>query len=86
MDLAEILKSEYPDLISWTNFRCPNYETIDFERFIRIFQNRDVNFLNGEVIAEIRNALKLKFGNEDQCIVDYGSFCEINLNSLEFYQ
>jgi len=87
MNHYEVLKTEYPDLISWTRYMEPkNYEVIDFEKFIQLFFNTNKQLINVGIISEIRNRLISTYGDDQDCIVEKGMLSEIEIESVMFYQ
>ena len=73
MNNSELLKNNYPDIIHSTVNRIPeNYEVIRFDKFLDvIFPNSNV-FIPWEIIEKIRIALNQKYGDDSNCVKEYG--------------
>jgi len=87
MNHSELLKNNYSDIIHSTVNRSPeNYEVIRFDKFLDvIFPDSNV-FIPWEIIQKIRIALKQKYGNDSNCVKEYGVLKSVNLAELKYYQ
>ena len=87
MEHSEKLKAEYSDIIhSTVNMYPENYEVICFDKYLdKIFPNLNA-FISAEIIGEIRNILKQKYGNDNICIKENGILQTVKVDNLKYYQ
>jgi hypothetical protein len=86
MDYSKKLKKDYSDIIRMTVYRNQNYEEICFDKYFnKLFPNLDA-FISEEIIRNIRNILKQKYGNENDCIRENGILKSVCIKDLKYYQ
>ena len=68
MTTSELLKRNFYHLIKSTTFRTPNYDVIEFDRFLFEKKISLKDFIDIELITSIRNVLKEKYKNDSDCV------------------
>jgi hypothetical protein len=86
-NLTEFLRENFSEIICRTKNRFPeNYDVIQLDKFLELKFQIFNNFIPVNWITEVRNTLKNKYGNDNDCIKEYGIRKVVKINELKFYQ
>ena len=85
--MKDFLKEEYSTIIQTTINRSPeNYEVIDFKKFLAKEFSSVNEFINIDVVKNIRSRIMVKYNNDKSCFSDFGILKEISFSELHYYQ
>ena len=85
--MKDFLKEEYSTIIQTTDNRSPeNYEVIDFKKFLAKQFSSVNEFINIDVVKNIRSRIIAKYNNDKSCFSDFGKLEEVFFSELHYYQ
>lgn len=82
----DLIKDYYPDLITMTKFRQPNYAVIDFEALLARLWGQPASFLTLLEVGVIRQTMKDQKWVEQTCFAQFGRLAEVPFWAMNYYQ
>ncbi len=78
--------SLYSSIIKLTTNQIPNYQIIEFDKFISIKFGLHDSFIDIDLISNYRYHLVKKYKNTRECFWQFGTLSKVRVGDLKFYQ
>jgi hypothetical protein len=84
--MIDFIDTEYSDIITMTAYRNPNYQVIDFQKFLERKLSVVQNFISADIIKSLRDKIIAEYNNDKSCFNEFGTLSEISFKDLHYYQ